>query len=153
MHLRISQVICGQYADLEARDKPIHALLVYEQIAQAKSAPLLALPLDLALIAAGRAGALCEVERATATFAVAYQMADDLEDVAEDAATGEVNIVTILGGASAASPQAAHVREMARERYLAAADLAGRLPEGCGALIAMYAQQGATRLLNNAVLV
>ncbi len=151
IHSRVSEVIKGQCADLNARHTPVGTLEDYERIARSKSAPLLALPIDLALIAAQRRDALVHVERAAGAFAAAYQMADDIDDVMSDAQAGEVNIVAILGGSSTNSPEAAQVRKLAAGYYLEAGELARRLPNGCGAQMVAYAQAGATRLAGEKV--
>lgn len=151
IHGRVCEVIQGQCADLEARHRPVETLEDYERIARSKSAPLLALPIDLALIAAQRRDALDQVKRAAGAFAAAYQMADDIEDVMADALAGEVNIVAILGGTSMNSPEAMRVRKLAATYYDEAGERARCLPEGCGALMAAYAETGAARLAGEKV--
>ena len=146
MHLQISEVISGQCAYLQARSSPAETLQHYEEIAHAKSAPLLALPLDLALVAAGRSEHCATVDRAAGAFAIAYQMADDIADIEVDRQMGEPNIVIILGGQDAASEQANRVRAMAASNYTRAADLAGALPNHCGDLLVALARKTASQL-------
>ncbi len=151
MHRQVSEVIFGQSADLQARSTPAETLEHYERIAHAKSAPLLALPLDLALIAAGRSEHCKTVDRAAGAFAIAYQMTDDIEDIEVDRQMGEPNIVLILGGHDAAGEEAKQVRAMAASRYALAADLTGALPGQCGDLLAALAIKSAAKLTRERV--
>lgn len=145
-HAQIAAVISGQAADLAARARPVTTLDAYETVAGAKSGPLLALPLELSLIAADRAGALPDASEAARLFAVAYQMADDIEDADADLAAGEPNIVGVLRhGARGVCPET-EARRLARQHYLAAAERAETLPLGAGKALAHQADARARAL-------
>lgn len=145
LHLRVCEVISGQSADLAARREPVETQLEYRRIAAGKSAPLLGLPIELSLIAAGRADALCQAEAAANAFATAYQMADDIEDANIDIANGELNIISVIArNASLDSARAMSQALVARD-YRLACDLARSLPSGCGALMADFAEQSLRR--------
>lgn len=146
MHMQISRVIAGQCANLEARSTPVETLARYQAIAHAKSAPLLALPLDLCVIAGGQPELCQTIDRAAGAFAIAYQMADDIEDIEEDRETGEPNVVLILGGRGRDAPQADEARALAAANYRRAAELASTLPSGCGDLLADFARVNAEKL-------
>lgn len=145
-HKRISQVISGQCKDLTA-DVPARIDLdSYKYIATLKSAPLLALPMELPLIEAGYADSCIDVDKASSAFARAYQMADDIEDVTNDVRQGRPNIVCVLGGQSETAPQVAQARAMAAKHYDVSAKIADKLPRNSGALLAKYARMGALKL-------
>lgn len=141
LHLRVSEVIAGQSADLSAKEAPVTTVADYRRIAAGKSAPLLGLPLELALVAAGRSDVLPQVEAAANCFAVAYQMADDIEDAECDLASGAMNIVAIIARDGSLEAARVHCRSMVVRDYRLARDLARRLPSGCGALIANFAEE------------
>ncbi len=145
-HAQVSAVIAGQAADLAARAKPVTTLDAYESVAGAKSGPLLALPLELALLAADLDHALPVAGDAARLFAVAYQMADDLDDMALDLAAGEPNIVGVLRHCADHPCPREAARDLARIRYLAAADRARTLPGGAGVALARQAEKRAEAL-------
>lgn len=72
----------------------------YVQIAVQKSGALLSLPLELALIAAEKNEYIETARKATEAFAVGYQIADDIEDIAKDAGNStknrSINITFVL---------------------------------------------------------
>nr|WP_168710958.1 polyprenyl synthetase family protein [Ningiella ruwaisensis] len=68
----------------------------YELIAAKKSGPLFRLALSLPLILANRHDLLEKVEFVASTFAIAYQINDDLDDWKEDSSSGDLNLVNIL---------------------------------------------------------
>ncbi len=130
MHDAIATTIRGQ-----ARDCSIGLATPedHESIAADKSGPLLALPVQLALIAAG----VCHDDdaiRAGRAIAIAYQTLDDLLDRADDQIHGVTNICLSLQ-ATGLSPDAAVRTACGRAR--AALDTARRhigvLPSGAGA--------------------
>lgn len=128
VHLRVAHVISGQCEDLRLGgrcDDPE----VYERIAAAKSGPLLALPLELALIAAGLEPLLETAKRAATLFAIAYQMLDDLGDADRDATNDSLNAVAVYAAKGIANPRRA-VRETAVERLAAFEQVAAQLPAG-----------------------
>jgi len=76
MHRRVATVIRGQCEDLSLQGGTLESQAAYERVACGKSAPLLVLPLELALALAGRYGAIGTAERAGSLFAIGYQVAD-----------------------------------------------------------------------------
>lgn len=143
MHARISQVIHGQVSDLAARDSSATTFFQYRTIAVDKSAPLLGLPVELSLILAGRLDCLVQAERAADAFALAYQMADDLEDVESDMASGSLNAVAIFAREMPIERARLLVRRLVNRTFRQASRLAGSLPSDSGALMAAMADQRA----------
>jgi geranylgeranyl diphosphate synthase type II len=143
MHARISQVIHGQVSDLAARDSGATTFFQYRTIAVDKSAPLLGLPVELSLILAGRLDCLVQAERAADAFALAYQMADDLEDVESDMANGSLNAVAIFAREMPIERARLLVRRLVNRTFRQASRLAGSLPSDSGALMAAMADQRA----------
>jgi len=143
MHARISQVIHGQVSDLAARDSGATTFFQYRTIAVDKSAPLLGLPVELSLILAGRLDCLVQAERAADAFALAYQMADDLEDVESDMANGSLNAVAIFAREMPMDRARLLVRRLVNRTFRQASRLAGSLPSDSGALMAAMADQRA----------
>ena len=95
-------------------------------------APLLALPVELCLISAGRYGELASSAHAVAEFALAYQIVDDISDSQRDAAKSALNAVSVL-------ESELELRDAATEALLRAETLlrscrasAARLPCGIG---------------------
>lgn len=137
MHTRVSITIHGQSEDLDGARRSEMSLLEYEAIAAGKSGPLLSLPLELALRIAGAGNQVSTALRAINSFALGYQMLDDLADVDADAVAGEVNAVTIM--AAAGMPDA---REAVRTRAVShldrAAEIAQTLPSTIPDIVTGY---------------
>ena len=151
MHHRISEVIHGQIADLTAKDEADNMLARYSQIAAGKSAPLIALPLELALIMAGLGDHVPKAEQAATAFAIAYQAADDIEDVCEDVANGSVNIVALLEVGMSREAAISAARSLVIESYRQASEQALSLPNRCGELLSAIASDCAKKAQNIAV--
>lgn len=138
VHNRTSIAIRGQCADLcvEAADEI--DLVRYETIAVAKSGALLSLPLELVLTASGNENLALQARIAVEHFAIGYQIADDIEDLAHDAGAQKIaiNIVLILGGGTSALFEA---RCLAQRHLRAAASAALALPHGAGKLLSEQA--------------
>ncbi len=150
-HECVAQVIEGQAHDLVARGDATVNQEDYRTIATAKSAPLLSLPLRLALIQAGRQDACELAEAAVAHFALGYQILDDIQDVEQDRAAGDsLNLVLILERTAQESSSA---RDAAAQRAMFELDrsinLASELPNGTGALLQSYARDMAAQLTFN----
>ena len=143
MHERISQVISGQVSDLAAKDAASTTFFRYRMIAVAKSAPLLGLPLELSLIHAGRLDCLVQAERTADAFALAYQMADDLEDVESDMASGSLNAVVIFSRDMPLERARLLVRRLVNRTFRQASRLALTLPSHAGTLMADMADRRA----------
>lgn len=151
MHHRISEVIHGQIADLTAKDEADNLLARYSQIAAGKSAPLIALPLELALIMAGLGEHVPKAEQAATAFAIAYQAADDIEDVCEDVANGGVNIVALLEVGMSREAAISAARSLVIESYRLASEQALSLPSRCGELLSAIASDCAQKAQRIAV--
>jgi geranylgeranyl diphosphate synthase type I len=95
LHQRTADLICGQTLDLSYAAQPVN-LEGYLNIASLKSGSLLALPLELVMIASNHNNALSDATHAGQSFAVAYQIADDLNDVHDDQTRGTCNIISVL---------------------------------------------------------
>lgn len=86
VHSRVSSAVRGQCGELgRAAHSPMN-LDDFIKTARAKSGALLSLPTELALLAAGQTQALGSARQAAESFAVGYQIYDDLLDVEKDAA-------------------------------------------------------------------
>jgi geranylgeranyl diphosphate synthase type II len=127
MHDAIASTARGQTQDLQASPTDV---VGYRSIAAAKTGPLLALPVQLALCAAGAHGEDI-AETVGARFAVAYQALDDIADRDADLAAGRINICTIFEAHGASPAQAAqHARALARSALDDACTHAAWLPAG-----------------------
>ena len=127
MHDAVAHTARGQALDLRACPTDIAG---YRAIAAAKTGPLLALPVRLALCAAGARGDEI-AETVGARLAVAYQALDDIADRDADIAAGRVNICAIHEAHGASRAQADHqVRALARSALDDASICASRLPAG-----------------------
>lgn len=146
MHRRVAAVIGGQCDDIAVQGRAVGSLETYEQVARAKSGPLLILPIELALALAGHEDAIATAVEAGSLFAVGYQIADDLDDVQRDSLNQELNILAVL--AAAGDPDApARARDLAVARFRAAHAAATALPSGCGALLAAQALRQSLALM------
>lgn len=151
-HARIMDAVRGQCADLSVLRIQSFSVEDYNKIAVAKSGALLGLPIELALLAAGKTEALTVARKAVNLFAIGYQIHDDLQDVDRDMARGAsapaVNIVNVLQTSHFAS--AGNARESARkiglEHLTSAAAASADLPSQCGRLLQQLAVEWHARL-------
>jgi len=150
MHQRVGTVIRGQCDDLALQGAKLNSLYTYERVAQGKSAPLLILPLELALALAGRIDAISAAVEAGSLFAVGYQAADDLDDVERDALNEEINIVAVLAARGERQPREA-ARALAIERFQQCLAAAARLPQDSGQLMATQARRHVAMLTQTRV--
>lgn len=90
MHSRVARAVRGQCAELGRPSLAVLNIDDFRHIAVAKSGALLSLPTELALLAAGQRHALGLARRAAESFAIGYQIYDDLLDVEKDAARSAV---------------------------------------------------------------
>ena len=135
VHLRVSQVINGQTQDLSVAKHGDCSFARYETIAASKSGPLLGLGLELALIAAGFERESMLASQAARDFAIAYQIADDIADQAQDLADHtrprKLNAANLLREAGLSDPVALArlkaVRSLGRAKQTAI-----QLPCGAG---------------------
>ena len=127
MHRRVSDVISGQHADLESNCVSIDQ---YNDIARTKSGPLLGLPVELSLIAAGLSEQVSTAEAASDAIAIAYQTTDDISDAERDISTGGLNFIALVQGDMAARVHAARLHATRHAR--AAIKIASTLPNKSG---------------------
>lgn len=107
-HAATARVIDGQASDLELQQTDVYDFELYKSVAGGKSGPLLSLPLELAFVSAGLPNYVPVARDAATSLAIAYQVADDLEDEQRD--SGEegascLNAVAILRKAGYLSPR------------------------------------------------
>jgi geranylgeranyl diphosphate synthase type II len=131
-HTRTAELISGQTDDL-THDKNSTTVNTYLNIAKLKSGSLLSLPLELVMLAS-RQPFLVDVARtAGESFAVAYQIADDLNDCAEDLEKGSCNIIQILEATGLDRAQALDQAKFLAFNHLdKAIEQSGRLPSNSG---------------------
>ena len=148
VHKRTSEVIAGEAAELAAADLVAVTPEAYEEIARGKSASLLSLALELPLCVAGRVDATPLARAVASRFAAAYQMVDDLDDVAQDQLSHSLNIVTVLQRHKTISQAEAEALAASRARQLSveAVQLAGSLPANCAAVLVHHAKALTKRL-------
>lgn len=147
LHQRTATAIDGQCADLATLGGQSEGLAAYLQIATAKSGALLSLPLELALLVAGRSDAASMARQACENLAVSYQIVDDLQDLDADSVpvdgcvdqTQSLNIVFVLLNPSDRTSVVTQAQALAWAKALAHEHLAlcdgqaVQLPSGSGA--------------------
>jgi len=129
LHEAVAETARGQTMDLAAR---VPSVAAYRDLVAAKTGPLLALPVQLALCAAGLpdTGDAARVGRG---LAIAYQILDDLHDLDADQAANRVNICTILTSGDMTPAEARDAaRRSAQDALTGARRLACDLPHGAG---------------------
>jgi geranylgeranyl diphosphate synthase type II len=121
--------------DLAFAAEPVN-LQGYLDIASAKSGSLLALPLELVMITCNRLTSLPIAKQAGESFAIAYQIADDLNDVEDDLARGTCNIVGVLQRRDVDRSQATREALDLMQKHLRLAEYsAAQLPAESGAYL------------------
>ena len=127
MHRRVSDVIGGQHADLESNCNSIDQ---YNDVARMKSGPLLGLPVELSLIAAGLSEQVSTAVAASDAIAIAYQTTDDISDAERDISAGGLNFISLVPGDMASRAHAARLH--ATKHAQAAIEIAKTLPNEAG---------------------
>lgn len=89
VHQQVTATIKGQSVDVHHKVNAITSVASYEAVVIAKSGALLSLPLQLALLASENAEYLAKAQQVANTFALIYQIADDLNDVHIDMQLGD----------------------------------------------------------------
>ncbi len=146
-HARATEVILGQSEEKAAESATPATLAAYERIAMAKSAALLMLPLELPLILADQTEALETAQQAAQSFAIAYQMVDDLDDIDQDHTNSSLNAVSVLIGTGLGLAEAnSIVRHRAVELLDLAIEEGSRLPQNCAAVMLDHAATAIGRL-------
>jgi geranylgeranyl pyrophosphate synthase len=149
IHERVGIAIDGQCADLDADrltvDDTSSAIMRYEKIAMSKSGALLSLSLELVLLASGHKDYLPLAGSAIASFAIGYQIVDDLRDVQSDLYTSNkqstYNIVSIFRATASLPESIQRSKILGLEKIDLAILLAERLPFNIGERLADYARQ------------
>ena len=135
VHQRTVDLIQGQALDLD-RGPAALSVSSYSSMAAGKSGSLLALPLELVMLAANQPASVAKARAAGEAFAIAYQIADDFTDFRADQTQDAMNIVRVLirnGHSEAAAVQQA--RALITEHTQTASVLAAQLPNGSGGLL------------------
>jgi geranylgeranyl pyrophosphate synthase len=136
VHERTSLAVRGQCADLMAGQQSSVSVDAYINIAAAKSGALLSLPLELALIAAGRNTWTLQARAAAEAFATAYQIADDLSDVLMDRESGSMNIIFVLEAAGHGPESTSFARALGSQQIDKALALSLSIPCDAGSVLA-----------------
>lgn len=142
-----AKAIHGQCMDLAG---PQHDdIASYEAMAMAKSGALLSLPTELVLLAAGRTEAMPNARCAAESFAVGYQIVDDIDDIGIDSDPLKIarsfNIVLLLQAGGQVYARATAAR-LAQHHFGRAAAAAAKLPDGTGDLLTTLIRHLAQRL-------
>lgn len=144
VHNSVSRTIYGQSADLYAQEHHPKNLDIYEQIAAAKSGPLLSMPLELPLIVAGHNDKVGACRRALKYYAIAYQIADDINDIDQDqnikGKQMRLNAVTIFGNGNVTQDAIYRSNERLMELVNLALQEAEELPLACQKTLSNYCQ-------------
>ena len=135
LHQRTADLIHGQTLDLAFAAGPVD-LKGYLDIASAKSGSLLALPLELVMITCNQPNALPIAKQAGESFAIAYQITDDLNDVDDDLERGTCNIIRVLQHREIDRSQATREALDLIQKHLHLAEhYAAQLPANSGAYL------------------
>ncbi len=129
VHQAVSTTAWGQAQDI---GKKVGTVEDYRTIAAAKTGPLLALPVRLALLNTNRA-VDATVIKISSLLAIAYQASDDLSDLSADRARNQLNLCLLLelnGYSIAAAPTV--VRNEACQALAEVETLANSLPNNVG---------------------
>lgn len=132
-------VIVGQGTEKTAI--PV-GLSEYEAVAIAKSASLLTLPLHLPLLVSDQSRFLPLAQTVAESFAVAYQIADDLGDYPQDQQVGALNVLSVVCCHGTVSLDQARTIAIDRaiELLRRCMDDASQLPRNCSAVMLGHAR-------------
>lgn len=157
VHSRVAYAIGGQCADLSRAS--FHPLDVegYFKIAIAKSGALLGLPIELALLAAGCPEGLSATRAAADSFAVGYQIYDDLcdfeADMTRDSIAATLNIVQVLQEDHTMSTHSAweRAKQLGLQNLTLAASNSADLPRQSGRLLRELSNDLSARLTDRCI--
>ena len=139
LHRRIFDASNGQCVDLINEKIKVFSLADYESLAILKSGSLLALPMELALAASGELHAVPVARRAAESFAIGYQIFDDLNDVQKDSsrrsAQPAINALAVMQANSLGGNAKAMAKKLAIQHLAIAAESSLLLPHQCGQLL------------------
>lgn len=148
IHQRTSTVIQGQCADIAYQNQQLCSISSYKKIAISKSGALLSLPIELALMASQRLESIADARAAAESFAIAYQIVDDLADIDKDASCHSLNILFVLKAAGERENPIQVAQSLALHHLQEATNLATKLPHHSGALLIELAEQLKQKLSN-----
>lgn len=135
LYQRTSDLISGQSIDLSSQTQDFD-VQTYLDIAIGKSGSLLALPFELVMISANQTAAIPIAKAAGESFAVAYQIADDISDLQDDLAQHQNNIMRVLLHKGLDHPKAlAQANQLANDHLNLAINYASQLPANSGACL------------------
>ena len=150
LHGRISAASMGQCADLTAETSRVVTAKEYENLAALKSGSLLALPLELALVAGGELQAIAEARRAAESFAIGYQIFDDLNDVKKDllrrSAQPAINAVAVMQHHDSSCDARRLASQLALKHLQVSAQTSLSLPKQSGRLLHQLSLELAARI-------
>lgn len=150
LHRRIADASTGQCADLTNEKNRVFSVNDYEKLSALKSGALLALPIELALVAGGELQALPIARRAAESFAIGYQIFDDLNDVQTDAMRNSdqpaINAVAVMHAGNPNGDARALAGQLARKHLGVAVQSSLSLPHQCGQLLHQLALELTTRI-------
>lgn len=143
VHRRTREVILGQALEGIPKIEQESTEAYYGRLAQGKSASLLSLSLELPLLLTGNTTHLATAHSVACDFAVAYQIADDLADFAQDMQEGTLNLALLLIQHDGMTrPEALTAAQKVAAAKLAAAEAhAVTLPNGCAATLLHHADR------------
>jgi len=144
IHTQTRSAIEGQSKDIAYKNSPHISIEEYIEIAAQKSGGLLNLPIELALIAAGKSSYIGLAKKVSTQFAVGYQMVDDLDDITKDsgnqADSQSVNIVFVLRASGCKNEQQEAV-VMCQNYLNNAIDYSQQLPNDSGLILTNLAKK------------
>jgi geranylgeranyl pyrophosphate synthase len=150
MNARVCEAIHGQCADLKAQSLVVADIALYERIVIAKSGALLSLPFELAFIGSGHRESIAEARRAVESFAIGYQIVDDIDDVDRDAgsvdAPNSLNLVHVMKALGHGDASTKMARELGKKHFAKSISAAALLPKGSGAFLMDLASKLVLRL-------
>ncbi len=143
VHRRASEVIGGQATEYVRGHGTNETTTAYERHAQGKSASLISLSLELPLLLSGYSEFLSTAHSAACHFAVAYQIADDIDDYEQDRQEGSSNLLLLLQRCDEMT--FTHAREKAIElagiRLASAEEQSKLLPCRCAGTLLEHAER------------
>lgn len=152
IHVQTSAAIRGQGYDVNNEIQAITTLHDYQQVAIAKSGALLCLPIQLALVASKKSQFLDKAKQAAEAFAISYQIADDLNDIQNDARKGDkpsaLNIAFVLKSAGHKQDIISYAMQIALQKTNECIAISEQLPHQSGAYLGELALKLKSTLLN-----
>lgn len=142
VHLRTEELILGEAAELDVRTAGTDTVAAYERLARGKSASLLSLSLELPLLLSGNAEYQEIAHSAATEFAIVYQIADDLADLAQDAKEHSPNLLLMLTEREHLTESEACGRavKLAAGHLVSMKNFAALLPSDCADLMVEQAE-------------